>query len=60
MIHFFNFAKNQKIIELVKCIGKDIKLFGDQLFMKLPGGIENPAWDSPYFLLNQWSLYLVG
>lgn len=55
---FFNFAKNQKIIELVKkCIGKDIKLFGDQLFMKPPGGIEKTRHqDSPYFPIEPMEL----
>lgn len=33
--YFFKFFKNQKIIEVMKkCIGEDLKLFGDKLFMK--------------------------
>ncbi|MBT3677155.1 MAG: hypothetical protein HN829_00020, partial [Candidatus Marinimicrobia bacterium] len=39
--YFLKIAKKPAILDIVtKCIGGDIKHFGDQLFMKPPGGVE--------------------
>ena len=49
--YFLKISRKPKILDIVEtCIGGDIKLFGDQLFMKPPGGIEKTNHqDSPYF-----------
>jgi phytanoyl-CoA hydroxylase len=52
------YAKLGRILDIVEeLIGPDIKLFGSQLFMKPPGGIEKPYHqDSPYFSIEPKSL----
>src|SRR5581483_3348964 len=53
-----NAAKHPKILDVVEAlIGPDIKLFGEQLFMKPPGGVEKPYHqDSPYFHIEPMAL----
>ena len=48
---FVDHARHPRILEaMVDLLGEDIKLFGDQLFMKPPGGIEKTYHqDCPYF-----------
>ena len=55
---FREFAHYPKILEAIKgLIGPDIKLFGSQLFMKPPGGIEKPYHqDSAYFTIEPMDL----
>ena len=56
--YFFQIARKPVILDIVeKCIGEDIKLFGDQLFMKPPGGVEKTCHqDSPYFSISPMNL----
>ena len=56
--YFLKISKKSKILDVVeKCIGGNIKLFGDQLFMKPPGGIEKTSHqDSPYFPISPMNL----
>ena len=56
--YFFNISKKTEILDVIeKCIGPDIKLFGDQLFMKPPGGVEKTSHqDSPYFPISPMNL----
>jgi ectoine hydroxylase-related dioxygenase (phytanoyl-CoA dioxygenase family) len=51
-------AKKENTLDLVEAlIGKNIKLFGSQLFMKPPGGVEKPYHqDSAYFTIEPMSL----
>ena len=51
-------ASHDKIITIVEAlIGKDIKLFDSQAFLKPPGGIEKPYHqDSAYFAIQPMSL----
>ena len=55
---FMKFATLDRILDIVEeLIGPDIKLFGSQLFMKPPGGVEKPYHqDSPYFSIEPMSL----
>ena len=48
---FVDHARNSRLLEaIVDLLGPDVKLFGDQLFMKPPGGIEKTYHqDCPYF-----------
>ena len=48
---FVDHARHPRILAaMVDLLGEDIKLFGDQLFMKPPGGIEKTYHqDCPYF-----------
>ncbi|MEL0342461.1 MAG: phytanoyl-CoA dioxygenase family protein, partial [Deltaproteobacteria bacterium] len=56
--YFFEISKKTEILNVIeKCIGPDIKLFGDQLFMKPPGGVEKTSHqDSPYFPISPMNL----
>jgi ectoine hydroxylase-related dioxygenase (phytanoyl-CoA dioxygenase family) len=51
-------ARHPAILDVVESlIGPDIKLLGEQLFMKPPGGIEKAYHqDSPYFTIEPMSL----
>lgn len=55
---FLAHASSPAILDLVEClIGADIKLFGDQLFLKPPGGMEKTYHqDSPYFHIEPMAL----
>jgi phytanoyl-CoA hydroxylase len=55
---FMKYAKLDRILDIVEeLIGPDIKLFGSQLFMKPPGGVEKPYHqDSPYFSIEPMAL----
>ncbi len=55
---FRRFATDPRILDVVEgLIGPDIKLFGDQLFIKPPGGIEKTYHqDSPYFKIAPMAL----
>ena len=48
---FVGHARHPRILEAINdLLGEDVKLFGDQLFMKPPGGIEKTYHqDCPYF-----------
>ena len=48
---YMEYARHPGIMEVVTALlGPDIKLFGDQTFMKPPGGVEKPYHqDSAYF-----------
>jgi phytanoyl-CoA hydroxylase len=48
---FVDHARHPRILAaIVDLLGEDVKLFGDQLFMKPPGGIEKTYHqDCPYF-----------
>ena len=48
---FVDHARHPRILAaMVDLLGEDVKLFGDQLFMKPPGGIEKTYHqDCPYF-----------
>jgi phytanoyl-CoA hydroxylase len=52
------YARLARILDIVEeLIGPDIKLFGSQLFMKPPGGVEKPYHqDSPYFSIEPMAL----
>ena len=56
--YFLKISKKPEILDIVaKCIGEDIKHFGDQLFMKPPGGVEKTSHqDSPYFPISPMNL----
>jgi len=56
--YFLKISKKPEILDIVaKCIGGDIKHFGDQLFMKPPGGVEKTSHqDSPYFPISPMNL----
>lgn len=51
-------STSAKILDIVEClIGPDIKIYGSQLFMKPPGGVEKPYHqDSPYFPIEPMAL----
>lgn len=51
-------ACHERILDVVqRLIGPDIKLYGSQLFMKPPGGVEKPYHqDSPYFPIEPMDL----
>jgi phytanoyl-CoA hydroxylase len=55
---FMKYSTMDRIVDIVEdLIGPDIKLFGSQLFMKPPGGVEKPYHqDSPYFSIEPMSL----
>jgi len=55
---FRSFAADRRILDVAEAlIGPDIKLFGDQLFIKPPGGIEKTYHqDSPYFKIEPMAL----
>jgi phytanoyl-CoA hydroxylase len=55
---FRSLAAHPQILDVAEAmIGPDIKLFGDQLFIKPPGGIEKTYHqDSPYFKIEPMSL----
>ena len=55
---FRDFAGDPRILNVAEAlIGHDIKLFGDQLFIKPPGGIEKTYHqDSPYFKIEPMAL----
>ena len=55
---FLAHARNPAILDMVEAlIGPDIKLFGDQMFVKPPGGIAKPYHqDSPYFNIEPMAL----
>lgn len=55
---FVDHARNPALLgAAVDLLGPDIKLFGDQLFMKPPGGIEKTYHqDSPYFTIEPMAL----
>ena len=56
--YFLKISKKPEILDIVaKCIGGDIKHFGDQLFMKPAGGVEKTSHqDSPYFPISPMNL----
>lgn len=51
---FLSAARHPRILDVVESlIGRDVKLFGSQCFMKPPGGIEKPYHqDSAYFAIE--------
>ena len=55
---FLQHARNPKLLDVVEgLLGSDLKLFGDQLFVKPPGGIEKTYHqDSPYFKIEPMAL----
>ena len=55
---FRSIAGHPRVLDVVEqLIGPDIKLFGDQLFVKPPGGIEKTYHqDSPYFQIDPMAL----
>ncbi len=55
---FLQHARNPAILEVVEALlGQDIKFFGDQLFMKPPGGMEKTYHqDSAYFNIDPMAL----
>ena len=55
---FLDHARHPAILEAIECLlGPDIKLYGDQLFVKPPGGIEKTYHqDSPYFAIEPMAL----
>lgn len=55
---YLDHARNAKILAIVEAlIGKDIKLFGSQAFLKPPGGIEKPYHqDSAYFPIEPMAM----
>jgi phytanoyl-CoA hydroxylase len=55
---FMKYAKLDRIVDIAEeFLGPDIKLFGSQLFMKPPGGVEKPYHqDSPYFPIAPMAL----
>ncbi len=55
---FVDHAKHPLLLAAaVDLLGPDIKLFGDQLFMKPPGGIEKTYHqDSPYFSIEPMAM----
>ena len=55
---FRRFAADPRVLDVAaELIGPDIKLFGDQLFIKPPGGIEKTYHqDSPYFKIEPMAL----
>lgn len=55
---FASHARNSVILDIVECLlGPNIKLFGDQFFIKPPGGIEKTYHqDSPYFKIEPMAL----
>lgn len=55
---FMKYAKLDCVLDIVeKLLGPDIKLFGSQLFMKPPGGVEKPYHqDSSYFPIEPMAL----
>lgn len=55
---FVEYAAIPALLEAVEALlGPDIKLFGDQVFMKPPGGIEKTYHqDSPYFNIEPMAL----
>ncbi len=55
---FLDHARNPGILDVVESLlGPDIKLMGDQFFLKPPGGIEKTYHqDSPYFLIEPMAL----
>jgi phytanoyl-CoA hydroxylase len=55
---FVDHAQHPKLLAAaVDLLGPDVKLFGDQLFMKPPGGIEKTYHqDSPYFTIEPMAM----
>ena len=55
---FLDHARNPGILDVVESlIGPDIKLMGDQFFLKPPGGVEKTYHqDSPYFTIEPMDL----
>ena len=55
---FVDHARSPVLLDaIVDFIGADVKLFGDQLFMKPPGGIEKTYHqDSPYFSIEPMAM----
>ena len=55
---FMEYVRHPGIMEVVtELLGEDIKLFGDQAFMKPPGGIKKPYHqDSAYFKIQPTDL----
>ncbi|MCY3776005.1 MAG: phytanoyl-CoA dioxygenase family protein, partial [Candidatus Aminicenantes bacterium] len=55
---FLDHARKPALLEAVaSLLGPDLKLFGDQLFVKPPGGIEKTYHqDSPYFKIEPMAL----
>ena len=55
---FMEYVRHPGIMEVVtELLGEDIKLFGDQAFMKPPGGVEKPYHqDSAYFKIQPTDL----
>ena len=55
---FVDHARHSRLLDpIVDLIGPDVKLFGDQLFMKPPGGIEKTYHqDCPYFSIEPMAM----
>ena len=55
---FLEHARNAKLLEAAAAVlGPDLKLFGDQMFIKPPGGMEKTYHqDSPYFKVEPMAL----
>ena len=55
---FLEHARNAKLLEAAAAVlGPDLKLFGDQMFIKPPGGMEKTYHqDSPYFTIEPMAL----
>ena len=55
---FLKHARNPKLLDVAEAVlGPDLKLFGDQMFIKPPGGIEKTYHqDSPYFKIEPMAL----
>ncbi|HCL31958.1 MAG TPA: hypothetical protein DIC52_26475 [Candidatus Latescibacteria bacterium] len=55
---FVDHARKPQLLDaIVDLMGEDVKLFGDQLFMKPPGGIEKTYHqDCPYFSIEPMAM----
>ena len=55
---FMDHARNSAILDVVEdLLGPDLKLYGDQMFLKPPGGMEKTYHqDSPYFKIDPMAL----
>ena len=55
---FVDHARHSRLLDsIVDLMGPDVKLFGDQLFMKPPGGIEKTYHqDCPYFSIEPMAM----
>ena len=55
---FMDHARNSAILDVVEdLLGPDLKLYGDQMFLKPPDGMEKTYHqDSPYFKIDPMAL----